>query len=248
MYYNGSMLKARARTIMANSTPRIINGALIFVAVSFILSFLSSRLMGTSISMGEYEQILTQIEQGNMNYAYAYLERSMPSTGESLINLAIEIVNPIISAGFIIFLLNSIRASGACYGNLLDGFGLWWKIVVMSILQGIFIMLWTMLLIVPGIIAAYRYRQAIYILLDNPDMRPLDCIRMSKHVMTGHTKELFLLDLSFLGWTFLALVPGLGWIAQVWLSAYSGTAYALYYEQLLGNLDMHSTPGYDGYM
>lgn len=248
MYYNGSMLKNRARTVIANSKPKVLHAAIIFVAVSFLLSMLSSRLMGPSISMAEYERILGQIEQGNTQYAYAYLEKNMPSTGESLINVAIQLVSPIFSAGFIIFLLETIRARAACFGNLLDGFGLWWKIILLNLLEGIFIALWSLLLVVPGIIAMYRYRQAIYILIDNPDMRPIDCIRMSKHMMRGHKSELLALDISFLGWMLLSMIPLVGWLVQIWLSAYSETSYALYYEQLAGHLDAENVPGFDGYM
>lgn len=232
MYYNGSMLKTRARAIIAASEPKPLYAALIFVGVSLLLSILSSRLIGTSLTVGEYERLMEIIEAGNVEYAISYLQRFRPSGGEYLINLAIEIVSPIWAAGFAIFLLNTVRAREASYGNLLDGFGIWGKVIVLSLLQGIFIALWSMLLLVPGIIAAYRYRQAIYILIDDPMKRPLDCIRESKQMMAGHKAELFMLDLSFIGWSLLTLLPLLGWAAQVWLSVYSGSCYAMYYDQL----------------
>lgn len=234
MYNNGPMLKTRARELILTAQPKPLYAALMFVGISLLLSILSSRLTGLNLSYTETQRLMELIESGSVERAYAYIERAMPSSGASLINLMIEAISPILSAGFIIFLLNTIRAAGASYGNLLDGFGLWWKVIVLSFLEGLFIALWSMLLVVPGIIASYRYRQAIYILIDDPSKRPLDCIRESKAMMNGHKSELFMFDLSFIGWSLLSYLPVLGWAVQVWLSAYSGMSYALYYEQLRG--------------
>jgi uncharacterized membrane protein len=71
-------------------------------------------------------------------------------------------------------------------------------------LIGLFVALWSMLLIVPGIIAAYRYRLAFFILADNPDIGPFDAIRASKELMRGNKAKLFLLDFSFFAWWLLA--------------------------------------------
>lgn len=84
----------------------------------------------------------------------------------------------------------------------------------MTILTGIFIFLWSLLLIIPGIIAAYRYRMALYLLLDNPNMSVYQCIRESKRMMVGHKAELFVLDLSFLGWYILSAVP----FVSIWVT------------------------------
>ena len=92
-------------------------------------------------------------------------------------------------------------------------------------LEIVFIYLWTLLLIVPGIIAAYRYRQALYLLIENPELSPLDCLRFSSQMMVGHKWELFVLDLSFLGWYLLCLLPG----AIVWVEPYTRITYTNYY-------------------
>lgn len=137
-------------------------------------------------------------------------------------------------AGFTFFLLNTIRRSGACMGNLLDAFPLFLKLFLLDLLTGIFVFLWSLLLIVPGIIAAYRYRQAIYILLDHPEKSVLQCIRESKQMMAGHKWELFVMDLSFIGWGILANIPYIGYLAQIWTVPYLNLSFALYYEKLSG--------------
>ena len=139
-----------------------------------------------------------------------------------------------VGAGFILFLLNTIRRTDACFGNLLDAFPLFFKLFMLSLLTGIFIFLWSLLLIFPGIIASYRYRQAIYILLDNPKKSALQCIRESKEMMKGHKGELFVMDLSFIGWSILSNIPYVGYLAQIWTVPYINLSYALYYEKLSG--------------
>jgi uncharacterized membrane protein len=92
--------------------------------------------------------------------------------------------------------------------------------------------LWSCLLFIPGIIAAYRYSQAIYILVDDPTKSPMQCLRESKHMMRGHKMELFKLNMSFFGWYLLGALPTLGYALQVWTLPYMSLTYALYYERL----------------
>ena len=67
-----------------------------------------------------------------------------------------KVLRSIVGAGFILFLLNTIRSTGACLGNLLDGFGFFFKILLLTVLEYIFVTLWSLLFIFPGFIAAYR--------------------------------------------------------------------------------------------
>lgn len=84
-----------------------------------------------------------------------------------------------------------------------------------SLLVNIFISLWTILLIIPGIVKGYSYSMAPYIVKDlaeaGEDIAPTEAISESRKLMDGHKGELFLLDLSFIGWAILATIPlGLG--------------------------------------
>lgn len=94
----------------------------------------------------------------------------------------------------------------------------------------IFIILWSLLLIIPGIIASLRYSMTFYILADNPDIEAMDAINKSKEIMQGHKWELFCLCLSFIGWTFLSIFTfGIGFI---WLIPYIETSIAHFYETI----------------
>ena len=108
------------------------------------------------------------------------------------------------------------------------------RIILLNILTNLFVMLWSLLFVIPGLIAIYRYRMALYLLLDHPEMSVMQCIRQSKQMMKGHKGELFVMDLSFLGWAILATIPVIGYAVQVWTTPYISMSYVLYYEALRG--------------
>lgn len=99
-------------------------------------------------------------------------------------------------------------------------------------LVGLFTFLWSLLLIVPGIIKACAYSQAMYILAENPGISPMEAIKRSKEMMQGHKMEYFLLVLSFFGWALLA--PFTLGILYIWLLPYMQATMANYYRSLKG--------------
>lgn len=218
------------------------------LALSIIASFLSARLTN-ALTLEEMTRYMEYMNNGEIVHALQMLEDHVPSLSAQLINLALEIVTTIVGTGFTIFLLNTIRNAGACFGNLLDGFGMVWRIILLNLLEGIFIGLWSLLFVIPGIIAAYRYRMAIYLLIDHPELSPLDCIRVSKQMMDGHKTELFTLDLSFIGWELLAAIPYVGYAVNIWTVPYINMTQALYYEWLRGSLaqNAYHTPSDNSY-
>lgn len=83
------------------------------------------------------------------------------------------------------------------YDRLGTGFG-------MQFFRGLFIFLWSLLLVIPGIIASYSYSMTAYILCENPEMTAREAIKKSKELMKGNRWRLFCLELSFIGWEILA--------------------------------------------
>lgn len=89
----------------------------------------------------------------------------------------------------------------------------WVQSILLNLLVTIFTFLWTLLLIVPGIIKTFSYSQAMYILAENPDMSAKEAINESKQIMDGHKLDLFVLHLSFIPWQLLSIVTfGLAYI------------------------------------
>ena len=115
-------------------------------------------------------------------------------------------------------------------GALFAPFKQYARTVGAVLLVFVYTLLWTLLLVIPGIIKAYSYSMTFYILRENPEMTAGDAITASQKMMDGHKMDLFLLSLSFIGWAILALIPaGLGFI---WLIPYMYTAQAAFYEEL----------------
>ena len=97
-------------------------------------------------------------------------------------------------------------------------------------MQYIFVFLWSLLFIIPGIIAGYRYRFALYNLCENPEMGVMEALNMSKAQTWGHKWELFVLDLSFIGWNLLCGLT-LG-ILSIWITPYIQQTDIGYFEAI----------------
>lgn len=137
-----------------------------------------------------------------------------------------------ITLGYAQFNLNLMNRTNPGFGDLFSKFDMFWKGFVMQFLMGLFIFLWSLLFIIPGIVAAYRYAMTPYILLENPEMPVMDAIRRSKEMMDGNKGRLFCLDISFIGWWLLCILTcGLG---LLWLRPYMCAASAAFYNEISG--------------
>ena len=95
--------------------------------------------------------------------------------------------------------------------TMFGGFSYAGKCIWLNLVMAFFIFLWSLLLIIPGIIASYRYMMAPYILAENPEISAMEAINRSKKMMDGHKAELFVLLLSLIGWAVLAILTcGIG--------------------------------------
>lgn len=102
------------------------------------------------------------------------------------------------------------------------------KIVAAKFLANLFIFLWCLLLVIPGIIKSLEYLMVGYILADNPDIQPMDALRKSKQMMQGHKWNAFVLGLSFLGWEILSLLT-FGLLDVFYVRPYIEATYAELY-------------------
>jgi len=98
-----------------------------------------------------------------------------------------------------------------------------------SLLVVVLTFLWSLLLVVPGIVMGYAYRLTPYIAHDHPELSEFECVRRSKQMMRGYKWKLFLLDLGFIGWILLGMVT-MG-VALLWVVPYMETAHATFYER-----------------
>ncbi len=146
-----------------------------------------------------------------------------------LIPVGIVII-PIISWSYTIIFLGVMRGEHIEAKHLTLGFNRMGKVWFLNFFMFLFVFLWTLLLIIPGIIKSFSYAMAPYILVDNPHMTPREAITESRRMMDGHKWELFCLNFSFIGWELLATLSlGIGYL---WLTPYIYTANASFYENL----------------
>ncbi len=149
--------------------------------------------------------------------------------------IGLLIVTGPIALGMAQIALNVIRMNYVDFGQMFDGFKNFGNAFLLSLLQQIFISLWTLLLIVPGIIKSYSYSMSAYILADRPGIAPIDAITESRKLMRGNKWRLFCLDCSFIGWYLLSILT-FG-ILSFWVDPYHSAARAAFYQNLISSVD-----------
>lgn len=149
---------------------------------------------------------------------------------EMIENIIGIIIAGLFTFGYLSFFLKISRDEDVEIKELWSKTNMFTTFIIASLLVSIFTFLWTLLLIIPGIIAAYSYQMTLYILLDNPDMNVMDAIKESKRLMKGHKMDYFILQLSFLGWIILgAFTVG---ILYLWLIPYMSVTICNFYNNL----------------
>ncbi|MBQ9845309.1 MAG: DUF975 family protein [Oscillospiraceae bacterium] len=140
------------------------------------------------------------------------------------------IIGGAVSMGYARFNLNLVNRTNPDIRDMFSETGRFKAGFVMQFLTTLYVLLWSFLLVVPGIIASYSYKMAPYILMENPDMTASDAIKASKELMNGNKWRLFCLEFSFIGWSLLAAVT-LG-IGMLFLRPYMEAAGAAFYREI----------------
>lgn len=141
--------------------------------------------------------------------------------------------------GLSVFSLALARKQEASISQLFVGFNEFVRILVAYVLMVVFILLWSLLLIVPGIIAALSYSQTFFILAEDKSIKPRDAINKSKAMMLGNKKKLFYLILRFFGWFLLGILSlGIGFL---WIMPYFQVTMAKFYDDISGKTVAENT-------
>ncbi len=199
---NTSLLKANAKKFIKQGRPKPMMVVLVAVLISMLVFLLQALVQcgGFSGLMALIEYRLgKELTPGQATRLYM----ALINPGGRVISMLLNVVDYIVSAGLIMYYMQQVRTRNGGYGSLLDSFPQILRIIGYEIITRIMVMLWSLLFIIPGIIAVYRYSQGLYILLDHPEYGIMDCISESKRMMDGKKGDLFLLQLSFIGWGML---------------------------------------------
>ena len=216
-----------------------------------VLVGLVAMLLGGASSGGP--EVKLNIDASGANASFEFAGQTIFSTGGGLdseigaflVGSAIYITIAAIVMAVVYFVLGSIISVGYARFNLdlvdrgepgfetLFGYFSYWKTTAIArLLQSVYILLWSLLFIIPGIIATYSYAMTEFILAENPDLTASEAIARSKEMMSGNRWRLICLHFSFVGWDILSsLTLGIG---NLWLRPYKQAANAAFYREITG--------------
>lgn len=205
---NRAQLKAEAKSITKGAAVSAYVFTLIYLVITFVLNMILEFATGSTAA-----ELSTVLE---MEIPFPTL--GLPPLMVTFLSILISLVTVVLSAGYLLYNMGVRKGRTMPYATMFDGFTFVGKIIILEILVFVYVFLWSLLFLIPGIIAGYRYRFALYNLCENPQISPSEALRMSKAQTRGHKWELFVLDLSFLGWNILCGLT-LG-ILSIWIMPY----------------------------
>lgn len=136
-----------------------------------------------------------------------------------------------IEFGYCAYLITVTRNKDSDFGKLLSGFNRFGDVCITGILKWLFTGLWSLLFVIPGIVKSYSYAMTMYIMQDHPELSGNDAITKSRQMMDGHKFDLFILDLSFIGWYLLGSLT-FGILIIFYVEPYRQVTRTNFYEQL----------------
>ena len=148
----------------------------------------------------------------------------------SVLSFVYFILGGVIQLGYAQYLLNQHDRREFQLNDLFSKFDYFGVGFCQNFLRGLYVFLWSLLFVIPGIVAQYRYAMTPFIMAEHPELTASEAIRASKKMMDGNKWALFCLDFSFFGWALLsALTLNIG---NLWLNPYRNAAYAAFYRRV----------------
>lgn len=140
------------------------------------------------------------------------------------------IIMPAFNISLCMIFLGLTKNEDISVGDAFKGFNITGKAVWLNIITNFFVFLWSLLLVIPGIIKVFSYAAAPFILADNPELTAREALSESKRIMDGHKFDLFVLQLSFFWWYILSAIT-FG-IAYIYVVPYFQTTMANFYNDI----------------
>ncbi len=211
-------------TLKGHWKPAVITGVIATVLGGNIAT------MGSASSSSTDTDALTELANANPEMiATILIGLLVPALIFGLISL---FIGGSVSLGYARFNLDLMDGRELRTKTLFSQFSRFGTGMAMRFLTGLFVFLWSLLFIVPGVIAGLGYAMTPYVLAENPDMGAREAMKVSKDMMKGHKWRLFCLEISFFGWYLLGAVT-LG-IANLFVVPYAEAAVATFYREISG--------------
>ena len=215
---NASELRLKARqSLTGNYWPAVL--------VAFVASIFGALLVnGGSFSIN-IEERFSEVFGNLPAIVKWYLAIVGSAAGVlSLVNL---ILGGVIQLGYASYLLKQHDREICETKELFSKFDYFGPGFLQLLLRNIFTALWSILLVIPGIIKSLGYSMTPFLMVENPNLTAKEAIKLSQEKMMGHKWELFCMSLSFIGWSILATLTG--GIGYIFLNPYMNAAYAAFY-------------------
>ena len=162
-----------------------------------------------------------------LNLADSFMGLLNPGLLGTFVSILTGLMSMVLASGFVMYCMAIRRGERAEYLTLFDGFSFVGKVILLNIVIYLFTFFWSLLFVIPGIVAAYRYRFALYNLYENPGIGVMEALEMSKQQTLGYKGQLFLLDLSYTGWYLLASLPSLIQVGYIYAAVFQDPGYFL---------------------
>lgn len=224
-------LKARGKTAFKRNYWKSVGAGAVILVLTGATFGSGSRVSGGAEELNE--SISQAISQSGLTAASFFgILFSVLGTA-LLISIAIGLLlrNPILVGAKRFFLNNTQEPASLKELQFSLKSGNYLNVVAAKFLTNLFIFLWSLLLVVPGIIKSLEYMMVDYILADNPNISPMEALRESKQMMSGHKWNAFVLGLSFLGWEILNLFT-VGLLDVFYVRPYMEATFAELYLEL----------------
>ena len=223
---NRPLLKAVAKSRMANTGLKIYFYTLFVMVISAIPDVIIRLKLPAAPLAYAGDSLQEMMEY----FERAALDMRIPLIA-GVVLMVYNIFVSIINIGYCRVCLMTAREEQIAFRDIFEAFGFWVKAILLTLVQGIIILLGTLCFVIPGIILSFSYSQTTFVLIDNPDMGIFKILRTSREMMEGHKIEFFVFDLSYILWNMLTAVIG---VASVFVLPYMNVGRALYYEHLCG--------------
>jgi len=221
---NRKQIKRESKELLRRSHASPYLLTFLYMAAGIVLNVVSAVVSGSYI-----EDVNRFTELINLTLPFQLTPLvDLPNIVITFITLTTTLFFTVLSQGYTLYHMGIRRGEEKGCDTLLDGFTFVGKIVLLFVLLRLIVMGGFLLLVVPAIIFAYRYSFAFYNLCENPEIGVTEALNMSARQTKGYKWQLFVLDLSFMGWYLLAALT-LG-ILDIWIQPWVTQSHLAYFD------------------
>lgn len=249
VYMNRNGLKEASKQCIRDSSCHPYAATLIYFLIVWVINAVVSAVSSGTIFDAAFVEKAMDMDLMDMFEAGVLGAMTGRTVLVQVVNILGYLILAVLGAGFTNFCLRLSRGTAKGFSDISAAMSYTGKLIWLTILINVYVFLWTLLFVIPGIIASYRYSMAYFALMNDPDLTASQALEVSKQITSGHKMELFVLDLSFFGWHLLcSLTFG---ILYIWKLPYIETTKAHAFNWLMSLRyppvnDTYDDSGYQG--